>query len=213
MYVQAETKEFADALVLLNSIWIFLDDIWWYHKVIYDHIGPYLANFYWVNLFSSCSFLGFLIPFELLWSHVGTMDLSMMPGENAKTPLKKGMAGLAGCCGMMSLVEFWIVMFKHVQTCSITLKCVSCSLLILSYLPLYLFIWLYKMLHPADLVQPSSFFYWHGHFINRLSISVHYASQSARIIQNQICGYLGLWNVFPQALDTHSNLTGAICIL
>ena len=27
MYVQAETKEFADALVLLNSIWIYLDDI------------------------------------------------------------------------------------------------------------------------------------------------------------------------------------------
>ena len=197
----------------IGSIKFYLDLFGWYLIISLCHIWSYWGILGQLLLSQPVFILFFSRFFDALWAPLITCR-NYGPIHDARWECQDSSQKRHGWTGWLlwNDVASWIL-DVDVQTCSITLKCVSCSLLILSYLPLYLFIWLYKMLHPADLVQPSSFFYWHGHFINRLSISVHYASQSARIIQNQICGYLGLWNVFPQALYTHSNLTGAICIL
>ena len=74
------------------------------YMIILDQLffGPhcfFLDPLMWVKLFAACSFMSFEFfwySFDILWSHAGTMDLSITSGEDAKTPAKKGMAGLAG---------------------------------------------------------------------------------------------------------------------
>ena len=180
----------------------------------------------WVKLFAACSFMSFEFFWYLLISFDHMPELWTYPLHQVRMPrllpkkawldwLDHGLGSVELLWNYVArpcktLVDFFILLQSSSSWCSNMLKHVSRPLLIFAYLSLYLF---YEMLHPAELLQHASIFYWHGHFIHRFPMFVYDVLHSARIIQNQICGCLGLWNDFLHPVSTHFNLTGATGIL